>query len=267
MAGIGFHFQRAARRAEAEEKPATSRVRNVFNEAAEKSTMKNQALNENLLSAVESGNTLQVLSLLASKADPDARTAEETPALVLAARKSADEKDNEKIVAALLEAGADPDLKDKLGMTALMVAAAGGNIAVAKALVKNFADTEATCDTTGEMAVDMARANGNTALAAMLEQKRQMRIFNRVVKLRKKAQEKKHEMEKNGSPVLDGLFSAFIGSVVLGGIAQFASRFHTVDEPSAADGAAAMTKLAEAKKAPAALAPSPKAFADFVSPE
>jgi ankyrin repeat protein len=108
--------------------------------------------------------------LLESGADVDARDRYGQTALMLAAPRG-----HEAAVRRLIEAGADLDVTAKYGLSALMLAVVNHQGAVARALAAAGADL--TLRGTGQggffdkTAADLARGNGQAALAGDLERR------------------------------------------------------------------------------------------------
>lgn len=102
-------------------------------------------------------------SLLDAGANLNARSADGSTALGWAANSS-----NFAVVRRLLEAGADVNVQNESGWTPLMAAARYGDPAVVQRLLEAGADPAAV-DSQGRSALDVARAQSNTA-ARVLEE-------------------------------------------------------------------------------------------------
>lgn len=110
--------------------------------------------NAELIAAIDSGDKAAVARLLAAGADPNARSSAEEPAIELACFADAGE-----ILQMLLDAGAEVDAVDGLHRTALMAAAARGNVKVMRRLIKAGANVNFQSD----------NDNGNTVLTSVLD--------------------------------------------------------------------------------------------------
>lgn len=224
-----------------------------FNTAAGKTGMISNFMKDDLLSAVEQGDVTKVKALLRMKADPDAaRDGSGETALMIAVRRA-----DEKMVEELLDGGANPDATDGAGNTALIFAAAGGSLSIAKLLIKKFADISAV-NMNSETALDIAIGK-NPELAAVLEAKRQAHIFNRVVRMRKAAQKHKEALKRaEDNPIMAGLAEGIFGAIALFSIARF-SKFHKVLAPVATVAAADLKETPATSSAALVSAPTPEA--------
>jgi ankyrin repeat protein len=90
-----------------------------------------------LLDASASGAVVEIQTLLAKRADPNARGDNGTTSLILAAFHG-----HSEAVKTLLQAGADVNAKDDRGVTALMAAAVNGQADTAETLLAGGADPD-----------------------------------------------------------------------------------------------------------------------------
>ena len=90
-----------------------------------------------LLDAVKKDSVDDVKAALLDEAQPNQRTADGTPALVLA-----DGNHNREIVALLIDRGARVDIARNDGTTALTLAAANGDAKIVSYLIEKKADTD-----------------------------------------------------------------------------------------------------------------------------
>ncbi|WP_395840024.1 ankyrin repeat domain-containing protein [Archangium violaceum] len=98
-------------------------------------------LNADLVAAIEDTDVEAVAKLLAAGADPNSRSSEDAPVLLLAASE-----EELELVQLLLGAGAEVDAVDALGMSPLMYAVLSGNVEVAERLIASGADVNHQCD-------------------------------------------------------------------------------------------------------------------------
>ncbi|MGZ5476744.1 MAG: ankyrin repeat domain-containing protein, partial [Thermoanaerobaculia bacterium] len=114
-----------------------------------------------LLAAAAEGEGDAIVAALAAGADPDARDANKSPALVLAASQTMFGRE-QKVMEAFVKAKANVNIADKDGMTPLMAACATDRWAIIEALLAAGAKTEAK-DKDGWTAVHYATSNGKWA--------------------------------------------------------------------------------------------------------
>lgn len=255
MTSLRVHFFGAAEKAADEAAPGSLGL--AFNRSAEQQMATPENLSEDLFSAVREGKVDAVRDLLDRGADPDSREDDGSTPLMQAAREN-----YEKIVDVLIAGGANPLLKSNAGLTAQMFAEAGGNVELAKLLAEKYGDSDAVNESTPG-AVEAARARGDYSLAAMIEQKRLVGLFEKAAKLRKKAQEKKAAEKKHDDdqPVGQGIASAIAGIYILSGLSKVASKFHDFFVPAGATAEETVAKPS-LTAAPPAPAPAPKPGAE-----
>jgi uncharacterized protein len=119
-----------------------------------------------LISAVKSGDKSQVAVLLQQRADPNAKEADGTTALMWAVRQSFTKEDT-AIAEMLLRAGADVKASNRYGVTALYLACQNGNAAMIEKLLAAGADSNSTV-TEGETALMTAARTGVIEAAKVL---------------------------------------------------------------------------------------------------
>jgi ankyrin repeat protein len=114
-------------------------MKDGFNDKGGTSNGKN-LLGEQLIAAINTGDTAQVGSLLEQWADPAAYTDAEGHAIIAAARQH-----NPEILKLLVEAGAPLNVRDRDGRTPLHVAVAYGNVDHVETLVQKGAIVTIPC--------------------------------------------------------------------------------------------------------------------------
>lgn len=117
-----------------------------------------------LRDAAGAGDLTRVNSLIAVKADVNAKDRDDRTALMYASRKGRVE-----VVRALLAAKADVNAKDKDGSTALMWASVGGHVEVVRALLAAKADVN-TKNNNGITALMLAQKGGHVEVVKLLRQ-------------------------------------------------------------------------------------------------
>jgi ankyrin repeat protein len=117
-----------------------------------------------LINAAAAGDLLQVKSLIAAKADVNAKTDDGETALMYAVWG-----DHVEVVQALLAAGADVKAKNNNGETPLIVASKRGHAGVVQALLAAGADVNAK-NNNGETALKIAQVAGHTRMVKLLRQ-------------------------------------------------------------------------------------------------
>lgn len=172
------------------------------------------SLSEDMFAAVRTGQISRLRTLLAMGGNPDAKNAEGYGILLYAVKEK-----YEDAVEALLGSGANPNMKGPGGITSLMLAAAGGNFAVAKLLIANYVDISDINDG-GEDAIAIARREGRYDLVALLEQQKNIESYNKQVAEKKKEIEK-IEIERQRS-------SSFISSLSSNLSSKFMSAYDNV---------------------------------------
>ncbi|NMO17238.1 hypothetical protein HPC49_22840 [Pyxidicoccus fallax] len=98
-------------------------------------------LNADLVAAIEDTDAEAVAKLLAAGANPNSRSSDDAPVLLLAAAQKQLE-----LVRLLLGAGAEVDAVDALGMSPLMYAVLSGKFEVAERLIAGGANVNHQCD-------------------------------------------------------------------------------------------------------------------------
>ena len=126
------------------------------------------ALDAQLLDAVNNRDVAAIERLAAEGASPDAKLSNGNPAVVEAA-----EHGHAGAVSSLVRLGADLDATDSFGVTALMTAAYYGHVECARALLVGGADRTVRATgghRKGKTALEMAEEEGIAEVAALLRE-------------------------------------------------------------------------------------------------
>ncbi|MBC6989509.1 ankyrin repeat domain-containing protein [Hymenobacter sp. BT491] len=128
-----------------------------------------QTPSKELFTAVMKNNAAQVETLLKAGADPNAAI-EVVPGFKTSYLITAATNNNLEVVKTLIAHKAQVNAKDAFQVTALMTAAGKGNKSIVELLLANGADVKAK-DDDGKDALATAKESGNAEVIALIQQK------------------------------------------------------------------------------------------------
>jgi len=135
-----------------------------------KAEINKDEMSDELFAAVRAGDVTRARELMRDGADINRAEPNGTTLLMVAVTEQQKEIAQDLLARKELRL----DAQDDIGMTALMLASANGNIEIAKLLLDSMSSTT-LMNMDGDTADDIARARGNFALAELIVQKQRQR--------------------------------------------------------------------------------------------